>query len=70
MQPLIQHMRSNEIKEMLRTNGRVNLSHKPVFTIDPTTAKDFDDAMHLDVIMKNGDVISPGEIVRRYYKDG
>lgn len=26
--------------------------------------------MHIDVVMYNGEIISPGEVVRRYYKRG
>jgi exoribonuclease R len=35
--------------------GRRDMRHKRIFTIDPTTAKDLDDALHIDEL-ENGDI--------------
>ncbi|TNJ30014.1 putative Ribonuclease [Giardia muris] len=52
---LMEYFTSSEFEDKLRALGRRNFCMLPVFTIDPDTARDFDDAIHVSVLIQDGE---------------
>lgn len=50
---LMEYFMSSEFEDKLRAIGRRNFCMLPVFTIDPDTARDFDDAIHVSVLIQD-----------------